>query len=109
MASLASWRFKINPQRSMFEPVNVEIPSALRPQVNDQETVAVEGQTVGDLLNTMKADYPEFGAKLFNAEGELNRFVNIYVNDEDIRFLDNLDTAVTSTDQVAVVPAIAGG
>jgi len=93
----------------MSEPVNVEIPSALRPQVNDQETVAVEGQTVGDLLNTMKADYPEFGAKLFNAEGELNRFVNIYVNDEDIRFLDNLDTAVTSTDQVAVVPAIAGG
>ena len=93
----------------MPDTIQVEIPAALRPQVNDQETVAVEGKTVGDLLNTMKADYPEFGAKLFNEAGELNRFVNIYVNDEDIRFLDNLDTAVTSTDQVAVVPAIAGG
>ena len=93
----------------MPDTIQVEIPAALRPQVKDQETVAVEGKTVGDLLNTMKADYPEFGAKLFNEAGELNRFVNIYVNDEDIRFLDNLDTAVTGTDQVAVVPAIAGG
>ena len=93
----------------MPDTINVEIPSALRPQVNDQESVAVEGATVGDLLNTMKADYPEFGAKLFNDAGELNRFVNIYVNDEDIRFLDNLETALKDGDTLSIVPAIAGG
>ena len=93
----------------MPDTIQVEIPSALRPQVDDQEHVAVEGGTVGELLTKLKGDYPDFGAKLFNEKNELNRFVNIYVNDEDIRFLDNLDTKVTATDHVAVVPAIAGG
>jgi len=89
--------------------IEVEIPTALRPQVGDQENVSVEGGTVGELLGKLNADYPEFGAKLFKAEGELNRFVNIYVNDEDIRFLENLDTPVKEGDDVAIVPAIAGG
>lgn len=89
--------------------IEVEIPTALRPQVNDQEKVEVSGETVGDLLGKLKADYPEFGAKLFKTDTELNRFVNVYVNDEDIRFLDNLDTAIKAGDDVAIIPAIAGG
>lgn len=90
-------------------PVTVSIPAPLRPQVDNQSEVAVDGTTVGDILGKLKTDYPDFGAKLYNEAGELNRFVNIYVNDEDIRFMDNLETTVTESDDVAIVPAIAGG
>lgn len=89
--------------------IQVEIPTALRPQVNDQESVAVVGSTVGELLGKLKADYPDFGARLYKADDELNRFINVYLNDEDIRFLDNLQTPVKAGDQVAIIPAIAGG
>ena len=88
---------------------HVEIPTALRPQVGDQETVAVEGETVGELLGKLRTDYPDFGAKLYKSDTEINRFINIYLNDEDIRFLDNLDTPVKPGDHLAIVPAIAGG
>ncbi|MEM1028080.1 MAG: MoaD/ThiS family protein [Planctomycetota bacterium] len=87
----------------------VEIPTALRPQVNDQESVSVSGGTVGELLGKLKAEYPDFGAKLYKSDDELNRFINIYLNDEDIRFLENLDTPVKEGDHLAIVPAIAGG
>lgn len=87
----------------------VEIPTALRPQVNDQESVQVTGSTVGELLGKLKTEYPDFGAKLYKTDTELNRFINIYLNDEDIRFLENLDTPVKPGDHLAIVPAIAGG
>ena len=89
--------------------IAVEIPTALRPQVGDQEKVDVAGDTVGELLGKLRSDYPEFGAKLYKTDTELNRFINVYLNDEDIRFLENLDTAVKAGDQLAIVPAIAGG
>lgn len=89
--------------------IPVEIPTALRPQVNDQASVDVAGGTIGELLGKLKADYPDFGAKLYKTDTELNRFINVYLNDEDIRFLENLDTPVKPGDQVAIVPAIAGG
>lgn len=89
--------------------IEVEIPTALRPQVGDQEKVTVEGATVAELLGKLNDDYPEFGKKLFKSKDELNRFVNVYVNDEDIRFLENLQTPVKEGDDVAIVPAIAGG
>ena len=76
-------------------PVTVLIPNALRPQVDDQASLS--GQ------------YPELGKRLYKAENELNRFINVYVNDEDIRFLDNMDTALNDGDEVSIVPAIAGG
>ncbi|MBB6430941.1 MoaD family protein [Algisphaera agarilytica] len=87
----------------------VEIPTALRPQVGDQESVEVSGGTVGELLGKLKAEYPDFGAKLYKTDTELNRFINIYLNDEDIRFLENLETPVKAGDHLAIVPAIAGG
>ncbi len=92
--------------------ITVEIPTALRPQVGDQATVDVAASqhaTVGDLLATLRGDYPDFGAKLYKTDTELNRFINVYVNDEDIRFMENLATPVKTGDQIAIVPAIAGG
>ena len=93
----------------MADTVTVRIPTALRPQVGDQESHAVAGDTVGTVLDTMNSDYPEFGKKLFKTEGEINRFINVYVNDEDIRFMENLQTPVKPGDEVSIVPAIAGG
>lgn len=89
--------------------ITVQIPTALRPQVKDQSTVAVAGATVGEILGQLRTQYPEFGQKLYKDDKTLNRFVNVYVNDEDIRFLENLETPVKPGDDVAIVPAIAGG
>ena len=93
----------------MADHVTVTIPTALRPQVGDQASIDVAGSTVGDVLGTLKTKYPEFGQRLYKSDTEINRFINIYVNDEDIRFLDNLDTSVKPGDEVSIVPAIAGG
>ncbi|GAB4196748.1 MAG: sulfur carrier protein CysO [Phycisphaeraceae bacterium] len=93
----------------MSDTVTVHIPTALRPQVGDQESIAVAGDSVGAVLNTLSQNYPDFGKRLFKSENEINRFINIYVNDEDIRFMDNLNTALKPGDEVSIVPAIAGG
>lgn len=93
----------------MADTVTVRIPTALRPQVGDQESLAVAGSTVGEVLGSLNNDYPDFGKRLYKAEGEINRFINVYVNDEDIRFMENLDTALKPGDEVSIVPAIAGG
>ena len=87
----------------------VSIPAALRPQVDGLSEVTVSGATVGELLLKLKAQYPAFGAKLYKTDGELNRFINVYVNNEDIRFMDDLETKITDRDEVAIIPAIAGG
>ena len=93
----------------MPDTIDVHIPSALRPQVGDQETLCVSGQTVGQVLGQLRSDYPDFGNRLYAGDAQLNRFINVYLNDEDIRFLDNLDTPVKSGDELSIVPAIAGG
>jgi len=93
----------------MADSITVEIPTALRPQTANQSSVDVAGATVGELLKSLGEKYPELAGRLFKAENELNRFINIYVNDEDIRFMENLDTPVKSGDEVSIVPAIAGG
>jgi sulfur-carrier protein len=98
------------PERhTMADTVTVRIPTALRPQVGDQESLEVAGGTVGAVLNSLNTDYPELGKRLYKSETEINRFINVYVNDEDIRFMDNLDTALKGGDEVSIVPAIAGG
>lgn len=89
--------------------ITVRIPTALRPQVGNQESVAVAGATVGEVLTTLTTQYPDLGKRLYKGANELNRFINVYVNDEDIRFLENLNTAVKGGDEVSIVPAIAGG
>jgi molybdopterin converting factor small subunit len=90
--------------------ITVRIPTPLRPQVDNQDSVAIAGASVKEVLGTLTGRYPELGKRLFKDGGaDLNRFINVYVNDEDIRFLENLDTPVKSGDEVSIVPAIAGG
>lgn len=96
----------------MPDTIDVSIPAALRPQVEGHEHVTAKGETVGEILGTLRQRYPDFGKRLYQGDGEdaqLNRFINVYVNDEDIRFMDGLDTPVKSSDEVSIVPAIAGG
>lgn len=93
----------------MSDNITVRIPSALRPQVDNQASLEVAGNTVGQVLGTLNEQYPDFGKRLFKTDTELNRFINVYLNDEDIRFLENLDTSVKAGDELSIVPAIAGG
>ncbi len=87
----------------------VRIPTALRPQVGNQESIAVAGKSVKQVLGTLTTQFPELGKRLYKGDSELNRFINVYINDEDIRFLENLDTKVKPGDELSIVPAIAGG
>lgn len=93
----------------MSTTVKVHIPGELRSQVDNQSSVELVGSSIQDVLASLAQRYPVLGKRLFSGEGKLNRFVNVYLNDEDIRFLENLDTAVESGDEISIVPAIAGG
>jgi molybdopterin synthase sulfur carrier subunit len=89
--------------------VKVRIPTPLRELTKGIDLVEVGGANVGELLNQLSLKFDGMDKRLFKTPGELNRFVNIYVNDEDIRFLDNLATPIKDGDDVSIVPAIAGG
>ena len=90
-------------------PIKVRIPSPLRNYTNGVDVVQAQGGSVGEVLNNVKTNAPGIETRLFKAPNQLNRFVNVYVNDEDIRFLKNLDTPVKEGDEISIVPAIAGG
>jgi len=90
-------------------PVTVRIPTVLRPATDGQRTVAVEGSTVGDVLGKLAADHPGVREQVFSADGTLHRFLNVYVNDDDVRYTGGLDTAVAAGDEVTLLPAVAGG
>jgi sulfur-carrier protein len=90
-------------------PVDVRLPTVLRPQADGRSTVAVEGTTIGDVLKDLVARYPGIAGQLLDGEGGLHRFVNVYVNDDDVRYLSLLDTPVAPGDQVSILPAVAGG
>jgi sulfur-carrier protein len=87
----------------------VKIPPVLRPSVSGMSEVEVEGTTVGEVLEALADRYPDTSAQLLSGEGELNRYVNVYVNDEDVRVQDGLDTGVDPSDTVVILPAMAGG
>ena len=89
--------------------VTVKIPAQLRPVVDNQATVAVEANgTVSDVLDALYGEFPELRDRI-SENGELRRFVNVYVADEDIRFGDGLETAVADGSEVTILPAVAGG
>jgi molybdopterin synthase sulfur carrier subunit len=90
-------------------PVNVLIPTPLRKLTNEQETVTVSAGTIDSLIADLEQQYPGLGGRLTDDAGNLRRFVNIYVNEEDIRFLAGKDTQIKEGDAVSIVPAIAGG
>lgn len=89
-------------------PVKVRIPSPLRTYTNGADIVSVDGASVGDALNNLKNQAAGIETRLFKGAA-LNRFVNVFVNDEDIRFLKNLETPIKDGDEISIVPAIAGG
>ncbi len=85
------------------------IPTPLRPYTGDQESLELEGSTVGEVLRNLAEQYGDLKKHLFDEEGKLRNFVNIYVNDEDIRYLDREETAIQDKDTISIVPSIAGG
>jgi molybdopterin synthase sulfur carrier subunit len=87
----------------------VRIPPVLRPKTGGSSEVDAAGANVGEVLRALTAAHPETSAQLFDAEGELNRYVNVYLNDEDVRVLDGLETSVKDSDSVVILPAMAGG
>ena len=87
----------------------VSIPTPLRPNTEGKSTVEAAGSTVGEVLADLGKTYPDINRRIFSGEGQLQQYVNVYVNDEDIRFMDELATPVKDTDEVSIIPAIAGG
>jgi len=87
----------------------VKIPPVLRASTGGEKEVAVDGGNVGEVLRALAEQHPATESQLFSADGELNRYVNVYVNDEDVRVLDGLDTAVGPQDTLVILPAMAGG
>jgi molybdopterin synthase sulfur carrier subunit len=90
-------------------PVTVRIPTPMRAMTKGVADVKAKGDTVEDLIVDLERQFPGLRDRLLDETGELRRFVNIYVNQEDIRFLDNKATILKEGDEVAIVPAIAGG
>ncbi|HEX6243902.1 MAG TPA: MoaD/ThiS family protein [Polyangiales bacterium] len=89
-------------------PITVRIPTPLRTLTGGADEVAIDGGTVGELIDNLEKKHPGIKERLCDEKG-VRRFVNIYANEEDIRFLDNLQTKVKEGDSVSIVPAIAGG
>jgi MoaD family protein len=90
-------------------PIRVYIPSPLRDQTQGQTTVHVQGASVKDALDHLCQQFPELKARLFDGGGEVKPFLNVYLNNEDIRYLDNLATAIKDGDELSIIPAVAGG
>lgn len=90
-------------------PVTVRIPTPLRRMTNGQDKVEMEESTLSAMIENLEASYPGVKERLIDENGELRYFVNIYLNGEDVRFLDGLDTSAGSGDEISIVPAVAGG
>jgi sulfur-carrier protein len=90
-------------------PVEVRLPTLLRVHADGAASVSAEGATVGEVFSSLTTAHPGLAGQLVDESGALHKFVNVYVNDDDIRYMDQLDTAVTDRDVVSILPAVAGG
>jgi sulfur-carrier protein len=90
-------------------PTKVRIPTPLRKLTNNEELVEVNGATIAEAITELQTRYPGIGERLLDEKGEVRRFVNVYVNEEDIRFLKNQQTPLKDGDEISIIPAIAGG
>ena len=90
-------------------PVEVRLPTILRSHAGGAPSVTVEGSTVGELFDGLVARYPGLKGQLVTDSGDLHKFVNVYRNDDDIRYLEALDTKVAEGDVISILPAVAGG
>jgi MoaD family protein len=87
----------------------VRIPAVLRPSVGGQKELDLEGSTVGEVIERLVGQFPSLRDQLLTGDGDLNRFVNVYVNGQDVRYLAGLGTAVEPRDEIRLLPAMAGG
>lgn len=101
----------LQPQTSHldFMSIQVRIPTPLQSLAGNKDIVAATGSTVSEVLAALEKAHPGFKQRLYDEKGELRRFINFYVNDEDIRFLDGANTKIKDGDEISIVPAIAGG
>ena len=87
----------------------VKIPPVLRPSVGGEKEVTAGGDTIGAVLQSLAEQHPATQTQLFSGDGQLNRYVNVYLNDEDVRVMDGLETSVGESDTLVILPAMAGG
>jgi molybdopterin synthase sulfur carrier subunit len=87
----------------------IKIPPVLRPSVGGAKELEAEGASVGEVLRDLADQHPSTQSQLFSGDGQLNRYVNVYLNDEDVRVLQGLETPVGSSDTLVILPAMAGG
>lgn len=90
-------------------PVSVRIPTPLRTLTKGADEVKVDGNNIKDIIENLEANYRGIKERICDEKGQIRRFINFYLNDEDIRFMDNLNTPVKDGDNISIVPAIAGG
>jgi molybdopterin synthase sulfur carrier subunit len=89
--------------------VKVKIPTPLRKLTKNQAEVDADGSTIRELVDSLEVQFPGFKERMCDENGDLRRFVNVYVGEEDIRFLEGLDTKIPEGEQVSIIPAVAGG
>lgn len=89
--------------------IEVRLPTLLRASAGGQASVRVEGDTVGSILRELAVAYPGLSGQVLTEDGSLHRFVNVYLDDDDVRYLDQLDTKVESGSVISILPAVAGG
>lgn len=89
--------------------IRVRVPTPLRPMTGGKSEIEMEGNSIAQLIENLGAAHPGLKERLYDEKGEVRRFINIYVNEEDIRFLTGKDTPLKDGDEVSIIPAIAGG
>lgn len=89
--------------------IKVRIPTPLRKLTNGSDEVSAEGRNISEIIESLESNFPGLKERICEADGKLRRFVNIYLNDEDIRFKKNLETELKENDELSIIPAIAGG
>lgn len=89
--------------------VTVRLPTVLRPHANGQSQIVAEGSTVAEAVSWLVGEFPGIAPNLLAEDGSLHRFVNVYVNDEDVRYLSQMDTTLSDGDELSILPAVAGG
>lgn len=90
-------------------PIKVRVPTALQKMTKNEGEVEVQGSSIEEIIEDMNTRFPGLKERLYDESGEIRRFINVYVNDEDIRFLEGAKTALKDGDEVSIIPAIAGG
>ena len=90
-------------------PVDVRLPTVLRQYAGGQATVKANGETIREVFEDLVLQFPQLGGQVITEDGNLHKFVNVYVNDDDVRYLDKLDTKVGDEDSISILPAVAGG